>query len=382
MNIAVVRIADLGLFPPAISLVRALLDLGHEVTLIANGTACLSAEVRSQDNLHLVELGARSTAKDRLVQIAAAPLVVRDYLRAHAETIDVLWTTTDISARAVGRLALEFTHVMQISELVEFTPAVLMHNIPLHSRVVPELARQAAAVVVPEYNRAHIQRAWWKLPRVPFVLPNKPYPDVLPVCDSNILPPSLHALMEDERRILMYQGVYAEDRSLLPYAEAVKRLGPNYTLYIMGRAQDAEGTRMLETLRGEYRDFVVDIGHVVPPKHLLYTRFGGLGLLPYEPGKGKQFSSLNGLYCAPNKIWEYSKFGLPMLGSNVPGLENILTQADMGYTTGTDPDCIVSAIERIWENYEYISRNSLNFYKTIDYRKLVSDVLDSAIRNS
>lgn len=47
----------------------------------------------------------------------------------------------------------------------------------LHYRNIENLARRASRVVVPEYNRAHIQQAYWNLPRLPKVLPNKPYPD-------------------------------------------------------------------------------------------------------------------------------------------------------------------------------------------------------------
>ncbi|KAA6307134.1 hypothetical protein EZS27_041199, partial [termite gut metagenome] len=31
------------------------------------------------------------------------------------------------------------------------------------------------------------------------------------------------------------------------------------------------------------------------------------------------FDDLNHVFCAPNKTWEYTGFGIPMLGNNAPG---------------------------------------------------------------
>lgn len=379
MHVAVVRIADLGRFPPAISLVRALLDLGHEVTLLANGTGNLPRSVRCNERFRSIELGKRTTAKDRLVQMVAAPRTIREYLRRNRSRIDVLWTTTDISARAVGRLALSFVHVMQISELVEFTPAILMHNVPLHSRMVPELARNAAAVVVPEYNRAHIQKVWWHLPVVPKVLPNKPYPDI-PLNDSNApWAVQLDKIKSDVRRVVLYQGVYAADRSLIPYAEAMAVLGEDYVMYTMGSAQDSIGAKMIEELKSKFPN-VVDLGFVPAPNHLVFTQYGHIGLLPYVAGGNHQFSPLNALYCAPNKIWEYARFGLPMLGSDVPGLSSIFTARGIGMTSASDPKSIAKGISALWDNYEEVSSRSREYYETVDFRRIVADIIESVTR--
>ena len=45
-----------------------------------------------------------------------------------------------------------------------------------------------------------------------------------------------------------------------------------------------------------------------------------IGVLSYFPRSGSIGRTLNPLYCAPNKIFEYSKYGIPMISNDVPAL--------------------------------------------------------------
>lgn len=376
MNIVVIRVGEISRFPPAISLVNALLDLGHNVTLLANDVKNLPLRMVNRDGLHLVDFGERGSRLRNFVHIVTDHELIKNYLHEYKDEIDLVWATTDLSARAAGNELLDFPYVLQLSELVEYVPLLKGSDSRLHYRNIENLARQASRVVVPEYNRAHIQQAYWNLPRLPKVLPNKPYPDS---SINNIVVPNnlLETIVNEKRKILLYQGVYTGDRSLEAYAKAVNLLGNEYALYIMGAALES-GVDWFRDL-SKITDRVVDLGFIAAPNHLAISRYGHIGLLPYKATKYSHYSVLNPLYCAPNKIWEYSRFGLPMIGSDVPGLSGAFHGGQMGFTVDGSPESIAEAAVRIDKDYDGFSIRSKKYYDSIDIKQIVAEILNEAM---
>lgn len=373
MNIVVIRVFSIKTFPPAISLVNALLDLGHHVTLIANDVGALPQPLLNRDQLETIELGQRGSHIQNLSHYYTDRRLIRDFLRSNSSKIDLVWTTTDISARTVGNDLRNYNYVLQLSELTEYVP-LLSSKIPfLRDKSVEELAKYASCVVVPEYNRAFIQQAYWDLPELPKVLPNKPYPDTA-VLDAKLPAYITEKLESDGRKKLFYQGVYASDRSLESYAEAVDLLGDEYALYIMGKPLDQTVDWFKELSKITNR--VVDLGFVPAPSHLAATHYGYIGLLPYVGKRYSYYSVLNALYCAPNKIWEYSRFGLPMIASDVPGLASAFKDGGMGFTVDGTPESIFKAVKAINANYKCFSKLSLDYYKSVDVKQVVASILD------
>lgn len=72
------------------------------------------------------------------------------------ENCDLLWTTTDSTVRDLGKLVFKYKHVMQMMELIEDIP--LIPGLPYIQSNLKQYAKKAYKVVVPEYNRAHIQK--------------------------------------------------------------------------------------------------------------------------------------------------------------------------------------------------------------------------------
>lgn len=377
MRVLVIRVGSINIFPPAINLVDVLSSLGHEVTLIANDAPLLPSSIAERPNVDLVNLGSMPPFPVSVLHGFEARRIIRSYLERNHDRFDVVWTTTDISARDAGDRLLDMCHVMQLSELVETVPLYTHGNIPLKSRRTIEYAQKAFRVVVPEYNRAHIQKAWWNLPVTPTVLPNKPsLGGVLPA--QEVSPQIDEVLSSETRKVLLYQGVYASDRNLAPFAQSLEYLDGEYALYLMGKPLSDGQRAMVQGLCDQY-EHVHDLGFVGAPGHLSFTHYGHIGLLPYVPSSADRFSSLNALYCAPNKIWEYAHFGLPMVGSDVPGLAHVFREHDMGVTTNCeDPRAIAKAIRYIEERYGQMSSNSRNFFDQVD----IVDIVDSIMRDA
>ncbi len=99
--------------------------------------------------------------------------------------------------------------------------------------------------------------------------------------------------------------------------------------------------------------------------------------MPYAPTWNNRFSPFNALYCAPNKIWEYTRFGLPVIASDVPGIRQALEGGDFGrVVNASSVDSIVRAIEDVDERHDLMSKNSRAYYDSVDFDAIVADILE------
>ena len=72
------------------------------------------------------------------------------------------------------------------------------------------------------------------------------------------------------------------------------------------------------------------------------------------------------MYCAPNKIWEYSGFSIPMLANDVPGLKYTVEMYKAGLCVNTnDENEIRNAILQISSKYDEFSYNAERLYERI-----------------
>ena len=366
-SILLVHCHEISLFPPVLNLLENLLCNGHKVTLITKDEDDYFCIKNPYLRVIRIRPARRKTAAGNLLLHGGFQRRLKYIVTRQMRQHDVLWTTTDATVRELGDTVLDYCHVMQILELIRDIP-----KFPYQNRIMLHLeryAKKAWKVVVPEYNRAYIQQVLWNLDRTPVVLPNKPYhlPDSLTGRGSeNEQIRRLEDEMEKEsRRILLYQGVFEEDRDLTPFAEAAALHSDRCCLYVMGR--DNEIRRKLCRQFPEVRY----IPFLPPPDHLRITRHADFGLLPYIPVGAFHYSPLNALYCAPNKIFEYAAFGIPMLGTRVPGLEIPFQQYQMGICCDRNADSVVKALEMLSQNYDTRSRNSRRYYDSVDLDQIV-----------
>lgn len=108
-----------------------------------------------------------------------------------------------------------------------------------------------------------------------------------------------------------------EERDLSNFIRAIKELGSEYKLVLLGKDRD-----MLRKYR-QIDDSLIHIEFIPAPDYLLFTSMCHMGIVTYDPG------TLNTAYCAPNKIFEYAAFGKPMIANNIPGLK-VLSESGAG----------------------------------------------------
>ena len=107
--------------------------------------------------------------------------------------------------------------------------------------------------------------------------------------------------------------------------------------------------------------------YITAPYHLEVTSHAFIGILIYAPVYGTFTSPLNSIYCAPNKLYEFSHFGIPMIGNNIPGLKYTIESYKMGCCLPFfNAESLKNAITDLTDNYETYAENARRFYDEDD----------------
>lgn len=223
--------------------------------------------------------------------------------------------------------------------------------------------QNAMEIFVPEYNRACILRVWLQLKKTPTVIPNKPLGHPL---KRNIENPYSKEL--EGKKIILYQGYIQRSRNIDTLCDACIDM-PDYTMVLMGGGDQ----NYIDELKNKYPQ-IMHISFVSPPNHLFVTSYARFAIVKYD------FVVLNAIFCAPNKTWEYTGFGIPVLCHNIPGLEYTIGKYEAGICTDMDDkDSIKSAIQKMDVNYEYYSNNAIKFFNSFDIKAAVNGIVERNI---
>lgn len=369
-RIVIAETGNIMLLPPLINLMQCLLNNGHHVTLVSRGGDKLPKVVFNDDNFKYIELKRTENGRDPFTKLVSRYGETKEIIRRTKEAMihaDILWTSTVITVRELRSILPNYKNVFQLMELAQYG------HITRHIRFsLGELAKKSWKNVVPEENRAYIEKAWWDLSSVPYVLPNKPYSLEYSITDD--MRPALKIIESEKRKIVLYLGGIFPDRNLETYAEALKKASNDYVLYIIGRAFDDEGKQRIDNLVKKYG--AVHLGHFDAPKHLAFVKYAYIGLLPYKTAHVIGQSELNALYCAPNKIFEYAGFGVPMIGSDVLGLKNIFEKWDIGICADdSSEEDFYKAVKKVTDNHEKMSEQCYKYYDSVNLDKIVNKII-------
>ena len=256
----------------------------------------------------------------------------------------VLWFGNCESCVTVGKPIHDRKFVLSVLELDDTDSLI--------GKQLKKIINKAAVVLCCEKHRAAIMRIYYKLEREPYVLPNKPYELKN---DSVTLDEKYNSIIEPikDKFIVLYQGIVSPDRPLDKIADALKLLGDEDTYFlVLGKASE----EYMEELKKHYPRTVFG-GFIPSPQHLLVTQYAKIGIANYD------YSCLNNLFCAPNKIYEYAKFGMPMLTSTNIGLTETVGAANAAVCVDfLDVKQIAEGINTIKSNYELYSKGAIDFY--------------------
>lgn len=377
MKIIVVLLTHIDNLPPARNLLLGLNKCTVNIELITMYSYALPEEIKNSTTIRIHDMQDQIALNklDALKKRMSRRKKVRKLVQKLTEKDDVIWTVTDYDAMEVGGILNQHRHVMQLMELIHDIP--LFDELPCLKAHIQSYAKTAELVIVPEYNRAHIQQAYWNLKETPRVIPNKPTVYNTKFNIAEISEEADLVLQEiGNRKIVLYQGTFGYERVLDQFIEGVELLGDEYCMLLMGR--DDEELRLL--LRKYPNTFFIPF--ISPPKHLAITSKAHIGVLSYVNSNNiRHYDPLNALYCAPNKLYEYACFGVPMLGNDIPGLEIPFRLNNIGRCSKLESTYIAEAIQDIDKNYAAMSNNCRNFYDSIDVNDIIGQIVEDLFNN-
>lgn len=169
-------------------------------------------------------------------------------------------------------------------------------------------------------------------------------------------------------KVVLYQGDVTEDRNLGKFIASLYSLPVNYKILIVG-----DGAA-LPNLKTRFKDLedqnrLVFTGRVENNKLFHFTGLGKVGIVSYP------YTGLNNIYCSPNKIYEYTQFGLALLCTQQPPLENVIDKYGIGKCISKDDssEMVAKKIEEIFNSLETYQQNIQTFAKENTWEKEVRE---------
>ncbi|VYU66987.1 Uncharacterised protein [Eubacterium limosum] len=368
-KIIIVYIGDVEKCPPLLSLLNILKDLKKQTVLI---TVKFDNKYRKKlpRDLEVITICDEYNNNINRFRKLLRMWSIRKKIWSKLNSINEkrIFIISDITLKHVGKKIINEKYFLYFLEM----PQNLYYFYKLRFIKLDEkkYCDNSVRVIVPEYNRAHILKALWDLKEVPLVLPNKPYNKIrwqknMVITHSKEAETLLKGELKN-KKIILYQGIINDERPLTNYIDAIKMLDNEYAFVIM-----TNGENQFQNTKN-----VFYIPFISPPYHLEVTSHAYIGILSYKPTKG-MYSPLNSIYCAPNKIYEYANFSIPMLGNDIPGIRNIFTQYGIGEVLDIEDSYeIVKKIKMIEKNYQFYSNNSKKFYNSANNYKIVKKILE------
>ena len=273
---------------------------------------------------------------------------------------DLIVFGTSDSVITVRRLIKNRNFVICLKELHESPPSTV--------RKLMKLSDKTKGIICCEKNRAKIIKFRWNLKELPYTLSNKPYgysttPFMQPT--SSITSSVIKSIKD--KTVIVYQArhIHFADE-LISLSRALKMIGKDIVLVFIGTVDNKDDVQKIESIYSN----VIWAGHIPAPLHLEITSYAKIGVAVYAE------NSLNNLFCAPNKIYEYAGFGIPSLCNDVPGLVETVGMSRAGVCVPWQADEIAKAILDILDNYEEYSKNSKRFFDEEDNVKKLGNIVD------
>ena len=344
--------------PPLISAMYILRDLGHDVKLVTCGISeqLYSEFVKRGISYTILPMANATSPLAKIYEYVMFRREVKKIIEKEKESI--LWIEGANTIRSLGTIIQGFKYILQISELHEKSKPQL--------RAIGKVIHGAQIVFMPENSRTSIYQAWFKLERKPVVLPNKPYfvPQTLELEDLKSKYSDIVRQIEG-KKIVLYQGYIGYDRDISAIVKAVKQMGDDFLTVVVGK--DCGILKDYQKLD----ERIIHINFMPAPDYLLFTSMAYIGILTYTP------DCLNNLFCAPNKIYEYTAFGLPMIGNDIPGLKVLEYEGAGQVVDLTNEESVIYAIKNIDKNYEAFSNAAKALFDKTDNKETIKNALDN-----
>ena len=358
---------DLHYYPPCMMQIRYLKKCGVNVEVWFASSNESALVILDKEQIPYVCLG-ESPRVDSKTGKMKNWIEFRKNVKRKLKTISpsevertLLWIGTAESAIPLYGILRHYHYYLTMLELLDGKKNTFKRT------MFGKLAQKAEAVVACEITRAYLMKYWFGLKRLPYVMPNKPYElgaakNAEPSCDQ-----TKQAIdIIRGKKFIIFQGIFQKLDYMKALATALLQMNSDYYIVLMGF--DLYKTNVYEELKKIYGR-VIELASLPAPLHLEVTSHAKIGLVFYDD------FSLNQAFCAPNKIYEYSGFGIPMLANKIPGLENTVGKYNAGKCVDFESEHLMEAIKEIDSNYAQYSASALALYNAVDNEKAIRQMV-------
>ena len=227
--------------------------------------------------------------------------------------------------------------------------------------------KKADLVIAANAERASFMKRYYKITKEIIIYDNIHFID--DEYDPIICEKKYSELFAKDKFAILNAGGIFNDRYIFELADAVREIGDDYLLLVVGGGVEREINRFKEKYEGNdtvrYLGFIprIELKYLIQKSNLCFTGFKPI--------------SINNIYCASGKTYESLMEGTPILCSDNPPLAKLCNDLGVGIA---DND-FSSAIMKIRSDYDFYKKNAVSFKDKIDYwgryNQLIHEVKDA-----
>ncbi|MDM1405489.1 hypothetical protein HX039_15480 [Myroides marinus] len=350
---------DVLKYPPILSVITFLLSQNKNVILLgycSDKNFIEDFRKRGGNFFSMIENNVEDSVAKKLWNYFLFKKRVFKWLKTFNKENNKVWLFGEQCTWLLHKIVYKYDCNVYLFEIPSFK-VNLKYRVLSRSLNYKKVLQHTTKVICCEYNRAHITKSFFQLKELPIVIPNKP--NYAEVNTSNKL---VETFINKycNKKIILYQGIFNyPERRLDEFCEAIGFLPDEYILVLMGSDNDYKNY-----LKEKYEsERIVFLPYIAAPHHLSITKCAYIGILVYNGEGGNIENTLNTLYCAPNKVYEYAKYGIPMISNDVPALSLFFGEYNNGEVLKElSTTYIREIIEKINQDYIEYSTNSSKSY--------------------
>ena len=352
MKIVYIVKSRLHFYPPCVSQIRMIKRLGYDIEVLYGTCDKKTIELLELEKIKCIKA---SNIKDeyfgKLNKIKGWLRFRRELykkIKSYNYSNTIFWFGTAETVIPLKGLLSNKKYIVSLLELLD--------DAPKKRKLLHGILENAQKITCCEETRAYLIKYWYSLKELPTIFPNKPFDQITSKRSqptSEITKKIINEIKNDN--IIIYQGYLQNTEELTEIAYALKRFNGKYKLVLMG-IDEYNSYKKIKKIYPK----TVFYSYIPAPLHLEITSYAKFGILFYRP------TVLNKVFCAPNKIFEYGGFGIPMIGNNIPGLKNTIGNAKAGICVEITRDRVYSAIKEMEQNYISFSKNAIDYFNSVD----------------
>lgn len=319
---------------------------GYDVRVVALHEAPLKEfdEVKNIP-VHRIKLRSRGWSKNKVVQLLKYLEFIYKVVKQYKDSD--IYHCNDLNALPIGVIIKKFFNkdakIVYDSHEYQAHRAGISKTISklsyfLEKRLLPYC--DEVIVVSKSIAQAYVSDYGIKEPKVIFNTPS-----FTEIDKSNYFREKYN--IKSNEKIFLYQGRLAKYRGIEKLVKIFKSMPVNYHLVLMGHGEE------LKNFLSKIEDINIHIHEPVPPYKILeYTSSADYGISMIEP------VCLSYVYCLPNKVFEYTMAGLPIIVSALPEMKRFIEENRIGMSVDFNDN-----IENLKDDFIKFSKEDYSGYR-------------------